>query len=204
MKIRKKTIRAIACFILLGELFLAVLQFSFLLVKLFGELDWSWWTVSLPLFLMLTLPFAITTFIVLALIPFLVAKEIKQYAKLNQEAKRYGMERVPGETSADLKKRIVRRNMIEGNFSRKDIKDEILKAFPYVGSCRIFVNNHTQKVTLFLRDASGEWHDSFFTDDELREITEFAAQYIPASYKITAINDVNKSEEMQQNDNNKA
>ena len=92
------------------------------------------------------------------------------------------MERKPGESTGDLKKRIVQRNMIAGNYSRKDIKDAVLEAFPELGSCRFLVNNQTDEIVIIPRRSD----DEKITDDDLREIAKFAAQFIPMKYTLIA------------------
>jgi hypothetical protein len=105
---------------------------------------------------------------------------------VDAEAKKYGMKRQPGESTSDLKKRIVRRNMLSGNYSRKDIKDMILAKYPDVGSCMISINNHAKRITLILNSAPA--YDRSFTYDQLNEIADFAAEYIPAEYTVIARN----------------
>lgn len=195
MKLSKRATNAISLITFFAELFLHILQIVFLTMKLTGAVGWSWWTTLTPLFCAFGLPIAIVMIAVIVLAPKVMIEEVKRRKRVEAEAEKYGMERKPGESTGDLKKRIVRRNMIEGNYSRKNIKDEILEAFPNVGSCQIFVNNQTNEVVLIPRPASAEWNEALlkwqstdFTDDELREIAKFAAQYIPDKYKITARN----------------
>ena len=197
MKLSKRTKNAISLIMFFAVLFLHVIQIVFLTMKITGDVSWSWWTTLTPLFCTVGLPIAIVVIAVIVLAPKVMIEEVKQRKRVEAEAKKYGMERKPGESAGDLKKRIVRRNMIEGNYSRKNIKDEILRAFPNVGSCQIFVNNQTNEVVLIPHptDESAEWNEALlkwqttnFTDDELREIAKFAAQYIPDKYKITARN----------------
>lgn len=197
MKLSKRATNAIALVVFFAELFLHILQVVFLTMKFTGAVSWSWWTTLTPLFCVVGLPIAIVVIAVIVLAPKVMIEEVKRRKRVEAEAEKYGMERKPGESTGDLKKRIVRRNMIEGNYSRKNIKDEILEAFPNVGSCQIFVNNQTNEIVLIPHptDESAEWNETLlkwqttnFTDDELGEIAKFAAQYIPDKYKITARN----------------
>ena len=100
---------------------------------------------------------------------------------VDAEAKKYGMKRQLGESTNDLKKRIIRRNMIVGNYTAKDVKQIILDTFPEVGSCQIFTRN--EKVLLLVRGVN-----AIFSDNDLRKIAKTAAKYIPKNYTITAQN----------------
>ena len=186
MKLSKKAASSTSCLLVLIYCTQLVLQIILLTLKLSGVLDWSWWEILVPTFAMLSLPLALIVTAVLVLLPKAVVENIHRRKRLEAEAKKYGMERKPGESDAELRKRIIRRNMLIGKYSRKDVKDEILKAFPNVGSCQILTNNQTDVIVLILRRAATENGAESFTDDELQEITEFAAKYIPDTYKITA------------------
>ena len=185
MKLSKRATTAIGCLWVAAAMILIVLQIVFLTMKLAGAVDWSWWTTLIPIFCVLGLPLAIVVIAVIVLAPKVLIEDRRRRKRVEAEAKKYGMERKPGESTGDLKKRIVQRNMITGNYSRKDIKDEILRAFPNVGSCQILVNNQTDEIVLIPRSAETEIGAAAFTDDELQEIAEFAAQYIPVKYKVT-------------------
>ena len=71
------------------------------------------WLVLLPIVLVVALPMAIIVGVILALIPVELWKVWKTTKRLNEEAARYGMTRLPGETNRELKLRIVRSNMIK-------------------------------------------------------------------------------------------
>lgn len=195
MKQSKRTSTVIGCLWLLVDTLLIIIQIVFLTMKLAGTVSWSWWTTLIPIFCVLGLPLAIVVIAVIVLTPKMVIEDRRRLKRVEAEAKKYGMERKPGESTGDLKKRIVQRNMITGNYSRKDIKDEILKAFPKVGSCKILINNQTDEIVLNLRAWSpirAEASATPFTDSELQEIAEFAAPYIPTKYTIIAKNAKNE------------
>lgn len=193
MKLSKRAASAIGCLWLVATALLIILQIVFMTMKLSGSVSWSWWTTLIPIFSAIGLPLAIIVIAVIVLAPKVLIEDRRRRKRVEAEAKKYGMERQPGESTGDLKKRIVRRNMIAGNYSRKEIKDEILRAFPNVGSCQFLINNQTNEIVLIPRSAETEIGVAAFTDDELREIAEFAAQYIPPTYTIKATNA--KSEE---------
>ena len=199
MKLSRKTSKAIGCLWLIMAFLLTILQIVFLTMKISGSVDWSWLTTLIPLAIVLLLPLIIVIGAVLALIPAELWKVWKTKKRVDKEAKKYGMERQPGESTGDLKKRIVRRNMLCGDYSRKDVKDMILEAFPMVGSCPIYVSNDTKEVVLI---PVSSWQAVRFTDDELREIAEFAAKYIPIGYTVTARNAyTNEAKEGETRDN---
>lgn len=114
--------------------------------------------------------------------------------RVDAEAAKYGMERQPGESTGELKKRIITRNMISGDYSRKDLKETIMNRFPDVASCQFFINNSPQNPTIVISvkkvdDFSGSGVKfQKFTDAELAEIFTVAAPYIPEKYRITIKN----------------
>ena len=185
MKLSKRASKAIGCLWLLSEVVLLVLQIIFLTLKISGAVSWSWWATLIPFFFVWGLPIAIVVIAVIVLAPKELIEERQRSKRVEAEAKKYGMERKPGESTGDLKKRIVQRNMIAGDYTRKDIKDEILRAFPNVGSCQICINNQTDEIVLIPRSAGHELGHEPLTDNDLWEIAEFAAQYIPVKYKVT-------------------
>ena len=188
MKMRKEASRNIGCLYLLVGFTLIILQAIFLTLKCTGLVDWSWWAVCVPAILLFGAPTVLLIAVCIAAIPIAVWKVWKTTKRVNAEAAKYGMERRPGESNADLKKRIVRRNMLSGDYTHKDIKDMILAKYPAVGSCMISINNYTKSITLVLRRAYVAEPGAGFTDDELVEISCFAAKYIPEGYTITARN----------------
>lgn len=185
MKMSKKAGQKIGCLTAICFYAIAIMQVVFITLKCTGVTDLSWWAVLSPSIVAIVLPFAAVVAVIIALIPSALWKAWKTARRVDAEAAKYGMKRQPGESTSDLKKRIVRRNMLGGNYSRKDIKDIILAKYPAVGSCMISINNYTRDITLVLCNA---YADNGFTDDELTEIAAFAADYIPEGYSITARN----------------
>ena len=188
MKMSKQESRNVGCLYLLVWFALIILQAIFLTLKCAGIIDWSWWAILVPAILVFGVPLAVLIAVAIVAIPIAVWKVWKNTKRLDAEAAKYGMERRPGERNSDLKKRIVRRNMVVGNYSRKDIKDMILDKYPAVGSCMISVNHHTKSITLVLRREYVAEPGAGFTDDELIEISCFAAKYIPEGYTVSARN----------------
>ena len=188
MKASKQANRNVGCMYLTICFALIVLQVVLLTLKCTGAIGWSWWAVLVPAIIVFVLPVAVLIVVVLALIPSAVWKAWTTTKRINAMAAKYGMARQPGESNAELKKRIMRRNMLCGNYSRKDIKDMILDKFPAVGSCLVSVNNNTKTVTLVLRRAYTDELGAGFTDAQLAEIAAFAADYIPVECTIMARN----------------
>lgn len=195
LKLSKKASSAIGCLWIAADLLLIILQIVFLTMKISGAVSWSWWATLIPVFCIIVLPIAVVMIAVIVLAPKAIIEDRRRRKRVEAEAKKYGMERNPGESTGELKKRIVQRNMIAGNYSRKEIKDEILRTFPNVGSCQILINNQTLEIVLNLRGWNPlNYEGDTLTDNELREIAEFAAQYIPMKYTITAKNAKNEEE----------
>lgn len=182
MKLSKRTTTAIGCLWLVAGTILIILQIVFLTMKLAGAVDWSWWTTLIPIFCVLGLPLAIVVIAVIVLAPKVLIEDRRRRKRVEAEAKKYGMERKPGESTGELKKRIVQRNMITGNYSRKKVKDAVLEAFPELGSCQFLVNNVTSEIVMIPRRSD----DEKIADDDLREIAKFAAQFIPMQYTLIA------------------
>ena len=182
MKLSKRATNAIGCLWLAAGTILIILQIVFLTMKLAGAVDWSWWTTLIPIFCVLGLPLAIVVIAVIVLAPKVLIEDRRRRKRVEAEAKKYGMERKPGESTGELKKRIIQRNMITGNYSRKEIKDAVLEAFPELGSCQFLVNNVTSEIVMIPRRSD----DEKIADDDLREIAKFAAQFIPMQYTLIA------------------
>ncbi len=182
MKLSKRATTAIGCLWVAVAMILIVLQIVFLTMKLAGAVDWSWWTTLIPIFCVLGLPLAIVVIAVIVLTPKVLIEDRRRRKRVEAEAEKYGMERKPGESTGELKKRIVQRAMIAGNYSRKEIKDAVLEAFPELGSCQFLVNNVTSEIVMIPRRSD----DEKITDDDLREIAKFAAQFIPMQYTLIA------------------
>ena len=183
MKLSKRTTSIIGCLWLAVELVLFPVQIIFLTLKLASVVGWGWWATLIPTFCLFGLPLAIVVIAVLVLAPKVLIENIKRRKRIEAEAKRYGMARKPGESDGELKKRIIQRNMIMGNYSRKDIKDEILRNFPNVGSCQILIDNQNDEIVIIPRHVYAERET--ISDEELQKIAEFTAEYIPTRYKIT-------------------
>lgn len=182
MKLSKRATTAIGCLWVAVAMILIVLQIVFLTMKLAGAVDWSWWTTLIPIFCVLGLPLAIVVIAVIVLTPKVLIEDRRRRKRVEAEAEKYGMERKPGESTGELKKRIVQRAMITGNYSRKEIKDAVLEAFPELGSCQFLVNNVTSEIVMIPRRSD----DEKIADDDLREIAKFAAQFIPMQYTLIA------------------
>ena len=188
MKLSKRLTSALGCLWLFAGNLLIILQIVFLTLKLGGFVAWSWWVTLIPLFCVFGLPVAGVVLAVIVLVPKMLIAEIKRSIRVEAEARKYGMERKPGESTTELKKRIIRRNMIAGNYSRKDIKDAILEAFPSLGSCQIIIDNQADEIVMIPRRAEKINGSTNLTQFELRDVAQFVAQMIPEKYTLTVKN----------------
>lgn len=93
--------------------FCGLLTIAFIVLKLTGFIDWSWLWVLAPLWI----PVAIVLVVLLAALIFVLVKEgVRQTERqqrrelrssgIDEQARRYGLERQPGESDIELKKRI--------------------------------------------------------------------------------------------------
>lgn len=93
--------------------FCGLLTIAFIVLKLTGFIDWSWLWVLAPLWI----PVAIVLVVLLAALIFVLVKEgVRQTEEqqrrelrssgIDEQARRYGLERQPGESDIELKKRI--------------------------------------------------------------------------------------------------
>lgn len=93
--------------------FCGLLAIAFIVLKLTGFIDWSWLWVLAPLWI----PLAIVLVVLLAVLIVVLVKEgVRQTEEqqrrelrsggIDEQARRYGLERQPGESDLDLKKRI--------------------------------------------------------------------------------------------------
>lgn len=93
--------------------FCGLLAIAFIVLKLTGFIDWSWLWVLAPLWIPVAIFFAVALVI---LIVVLVKEAIKQAEEkqrqqahslgIDEQARRYGLERQPGETDLELKQRV--------------------------------------------------------------------------------------------------
>lgn len=171
-----------------------ICQIVFLTLKLCGAVAWHWALVLLPIMIIVGLPLLLIILYVFLRLPSEIVRNYQRKKRVDAEAAKYGMERQPGESTGELKKRIITRNMISGDYSRKDLKETIMNRFPDVASCQFFINNSPQNPTIVISvkkvdDFSGSGVKfQKFTDAELAEIFTVAAPYIPEKYRITIKN----------------
>lgn len=171
-----------------------ICQVVFLTLKLCGAVAWHWAIVLIPLMVIFGLPLLLIFLYVLLRLPSEVARNIQRRKRVDAEAAQYGMERQPGETTGELKKRIITRNMIAGEYSRKELKDHILQKFPDCASCQFFVHNRPEDPALVIvvkkADTFVNGSPTFnkFTDEELAAIYAEAVRYIDPKYRTTIKN----------------
>ena len=182
------------CLILLVSFLCFICQIVFLTLKLCGAVTWHWAIVLIPLMLLIGLPLLLIRLYVLVRLPAEVWRNYKRRKRVDAEAAQYGMERQPGETTGELKKRIIKRDMISGNYSRKDLKELLMNKFTDIASCSFIINNSPTNPTVVI---SVKKTDDFsgggitfqkFTDTELSAILTEAVQYIPEKYQVTIKN----------------
>ena len=103
--------------IIKGGAFLILLTIAFIALKLTGVISWSWWQVLLPIILPLSLALLILVPTIIALLVKYIEIEVmhnmnaKAREKNNESiidavAAEYDLERKPGESNVELKKRI--------------------------------------------------------------------------------------------------
>lgn len=182
------------CLILLVSFLCFICQIVFLTLKLCGAVTWHWAIVLIQLMLLIGLPLLLIMLYVLVRLPAEVWRNYKRRKRVDAEAAQYGMERQPGETTGELKKRIIKRDMISGNYSRKDLKELLMNKFTDIASCSFIINNSPTNPTVVI---SVKKTDDFsgggitfqkFTDTELSAILTEAVQYIPEKYQVTIKN----------------
>lgn len=182
------------CLILTVAALCFICQIVFLTLKLCGAVTWHWAIVLIPLMLLIGLPLLLIMLYVLVRLPAEVWRNYKRRKRVDAEAAQYGMERQPGETTGELKKRIIKRDMISGNYSRKDLKELLMNKFTDIASCSFIINNSPTNPTVVI---SVKKTDDFsgggitfqkFTDTELSTILTEAVQYIPEKYQVTIKN----------------
>lgn len=93
--------------------FCDLLTIVFIVLKLTGVISWSWLWVLAPIWIPVAI---ILAMLLVVLIVVLVKEGVKQTEEkqhrqerslgIDEQARRYGLERQPGETDLDLKKRI--------------------------------------------------------------------------------------------------
>lgn len=90
-----------------GVGFLGLLALVFITLKLTGFIDWSWVWVLAPLWIPVALVVGIVVITFVALLVEELADNVKdERRKLDREAAGFGIERRPGESNLDLKRRI--------------------------------------------------------------------------------------------------
>lgn len=100
-----------------GSIFLIGLTGSFVVLKLTGAIAWSWWLILLPVILPLSLALLILIPTIIALLVKYVeleamhnmnakAREKNNESIIDAVAAEYDLERKPGESNVELKKRI--------------------------------------------------------------------------------------------------
>ena len=84
--------------------FCGLLTIAFIVLKLTGVISWSWLWVLAPIWIPAAIVLAV---LLVVLIVVLVKEGVKQTEeKQRQKDRHYGLERQPGETDLELKKRI--------------------------------------------------------------------------------------------------
>ena len=93
--------------------FCGLLAIAFIVLKLTGVISWNWLWVLAPIWI----PGAIVIAVLLVVLVVILVKETTKQAEerqrrelrssgIDEEARRYGLERQPGESNLELKKRI--------------------------------------------------------------------------------------------------
>ena len=104
-----------------GSAFLILLTIVFIALKLTGVISWSWWWVFAPLWLTAALVFAVLQIVLIGVVVSVLIKEATVLVRHDMNAKarernneaiidavaaEYDLKRDPGESNAELKRRI--------------------------------------------------------------------------------------------------
>lgn len=97
-----------------GEsIFLSLLTVAFIVLKLTGVISWSWMWVLAPIWIPAALALAILLIVLLVVLVKETTKQVQQKrvqdaraTEIDVEAAKHGLERKPGESNLDLKRRI--------------------------------------------------------------------------------------------------
>ncbi len=185
---KPKTSQRWGCALGLYLLAAVVAQIVFFTLKVSSAVSWSWWIVLAPILSPFALSVVGIVIAIIVLAPIEAYKSHKKRKAVDKHAEAYGMKRQPGESDRELEKRIVKRNMITGSYTRKDIKDAVLATFPDVASCKMEINNEIHEVHVIVTRApseGSEWNAVDFSEGELQEILNFIADRTPMAYKVT-------------------
>ena len=97
-----------ACFMLMG-----LLNIAFVVLKLTGFIDWSWWWILSPIWVPVAAVIALFLVVLVYVFIKTLIKEIRRIRKtsalsssLDKEASKYGLQRRQDETDTELLKRI--------------------------------------------------------------------------------------------------
>ncbi len=195
---KNKNSKAAGCLILLLSALAVMLQIIFLTLKLSGAVSWGWLWVLCPIWMPIAAIAAFVLLYVLIKLPQEVSKSLKRAKRSDDEAKQYGMVRMKGETDAELKKRIITRNMITGTargVSKSVISAHILEQFPELGGCRVTVDNTAMTILLtltpsgtFTKGENGEksWTPNLLDIETVNSIVAVARVLIHDGYKVIA------------------
>lgn len=96
-----------------GSIFLSLLTVAFIVLKLTGVIDWSWLWVLAPIWIPAGIVLVILLLVLVVVLVKESTKEVQRQqrtaahaAGIDAEAAKYGIERQPGESNVDLKRRI--------------------------------------------------------------------------------------------------
>ena len=106
--------------------FCGLLTIAFIVLKLTGVISWSWLWVLTPIWIPAAIVIAV---LLVVLIVVLVKEGIKQAEEkqrrqerslgIDEQARRYGLERQPGESDLELKKRLAFFKQVERRAGRR-------------------------------------------------------------------------------------
>ncbi len=93
--------------------FCGLLAIAFIVLKLTGFIDWSWLWVLAPLWIPTAIVLAAFLVVLIVVLVKEVIKQVEEKQRqqahsldIDEQAHRYGLERQPGETDLELKRRI--------------------------------------------------------------------------------------------------
>ena len=89
-----------------GGIFLSLLAVAFIVLKLTGFIDWSWLWVLAPLWIPTPIAIVIILIVLVVAVVKVTAQQVEENQRADADAAKYGLERQPGESNVELKRRI--------------------------------------------------------------------------------------------------
>lgn len=101
-----------------GVGFFGLLALIFITLKLTGFISWSWLWVLAPIWILAAITVGILLILLVVAIALSVKEAVEARRKLDASAAKYGLTRNPGESDADLRRRIAFCRETDGRWGR--------------------------------------------------------------------------------------